>query len=86
VGAVCHTFGINAKREQSARALLPERTLGARYGILAANDPDEYQDDRNQEQEVDESAERIGRDESQRPEDQQNDSYGEKHGMRIIGW
>ena len=79
---LCHNFKINAKRG-FLPALLVDSPLAACYRVLTPDDPYQDQDDCEQEEEVDEPAERIGRYEAQGPEDQEDDSDSEKHGVRI---
>jgi len=48
-------------------------------GLPALNDIDQDHHDRDDQENVNESAHRVRRDQSKKPEDKQNDCYGPEH-------
>ena len=68
-----------------SRAHEREKELHAKTVVLASNnapaldDPDQEDDDRNDEQDVNEAAQRVSGNEAERPEHEQNHENGPQH-------
>ena len=52
--------------------------------ILSSDEADEDHDDRYDQEDVDEASNGVGCDESQKPQDQEYNSDGGKHGFSVI--